>query len=103
MKKGLLLVMAIAAVAAISQWPTSTQEALIEKTSPLDAPGVLSSSSKLILTKPADNTELSESDVTADSREDSDVVQSEARSIAYQQATETFKSLDSSKKTQRRK
>ena len=46
---------------------------------------------------------LQEGRVTADSRENSDLAQSEARSIAFQQATETFRSLDSSQKTQRRK
>jgi hypothetical protein len=51
MKKGLLLVLAIAAVAAISQWPSPTEDAPIEKSSAVDAPEVLGSSSKTILAK----------------------------------------------------
>ena len=49
MKKGLLLVMAIAAVAVMTQWLTPTEDAPIEKSSAFDAPEVLGSSSKLIL------------------------------------------------------
>ncbi|MDB2399923.1 S8 family serine peptidase [Porticoccaceae bacterium] len=103
MKKGIFIVLSIAAVVAISQWPTPTEEALIEKSSAVDAPEVLGSSSKTILAKSVNDDELQEGEVTASSEEDSDLAQAEARSIAYQQATETFRALDSSQKTQRRK
>jgi subtilisin family serine protease len=103
MKRGILLVLAIAAVAAISQWPKPTEESPVEKSSAVDAPEVLGSSSKTILAKSVNDDEVQEREITASSEEDSDLAQSEARSIAYQQATETFRALDSSQKTQRRK
>ena len=51
MKKGIFIVLAISAIVAISQWPTPTEEALIEKSSVVDTPEVLGSSPKTILAK----------------------------------------------------
>ena len=103
MKKGIFIVLAIAAVVAISQWPTPTEEAPIEKSSVVDTPEILGSSSETILAKSVNDDEVQEGEIIASSEENSYLAQSEARSIALQQATETFRSLDSSQKTQRRK
>ena len=58
MKKGILIILAIAAAAVISQWPTPTEEGLIEKSSPVDAPEVLGSSPKTILAKSVNDDEV---------------------------------------------
>ena len=63
MKKGILIVLAIAAVAAISQWPTPTGEAPLEKSSAVDAPKVLGSSSKTIIAKSVNDDEVKEGEV----------------------------------------
>ena len=57
MKKGIFIVLAIAAVVAISQWPTPTEEALIEKSSVVDTPEILGSSSETILAKSVNDDE----------------------------------------------
>ena len=72
MKKGLLLVMAIAAVAAISQWPSLTEDAPIEKSSAGDAPEVLGSSSKTILAKSVNDDEAQEGEIAEYNAAESD-------------------------------
>ena len=103
MKKGLLLVTAIAAVAVMTQWLTPTENTPLEKSSVVDAPKVLGSSSKTILAKSVNDDEVQEGEVTASSEVDSAFEDYKARSAAYDQAIESFKSLDANQKTQRRK
>ena len=74
MKKGIFIVLAIAAVVAISQWPTPTEEAPIEKSSVVDTPEILGSSSETILAKSVNDDEVQEGEVTASSEENSDLL-----------------------------
>ena len=66
-------------------------------------PKVLGSSSKTILAKSVNDDEVQEGEVTASSEVDSAFEDYKARSAAYDQAIESFKSLDANQKTQRRK
>ena len=69
MKKGIFIVLAIAAVVSNKSVAYATEEALIEKSSVVDTPEILGSSSETILAKSVNDDEVRRVEVTAASKE----------------------------------
>ena len=115
MKKGITLALSAAIALVIAQWLLSPDDMLTENPVAQDTSlimegdliGIANKTSdvvkelKRVQETSADNEELSDNEELAG--EESNFDDPAARSLAYQQASENFRSLDSSQKTQRRK
>jgi len=108
MKKGIILVLLAAIALAMVQWNLLPDGALIEHPPAADMPMAedgVSESSLVKLPQPDEPSQESQKVATDSTQADqqSSLDDPEVRSIAYQQATETFTSLNASEKKQRRK